>query len=149
MSWPLNRAERSSHGHRHRYVIRPRGSHRPLEAEQIGQVVALLPGREQLTDPAEGVATVQQLADDPQPVQVSLRVPADPSLTPRRWKELSLLVVAQCADRDPGRAGEFADAVLTRGRRVVRSAVRIAMRRATSRIHLRKRRRPEPVQACR
>ena len=57
-------------GHLRRHLIRPRGGHRPLEAEQFGQVIALFPGREQLTDPAESMPTVQQLADSPQPGQV-------------------------------------------------------------------------------
>src|SRR6266567_1440938 len=85
------------------------------------------------------MATAEQLADHPQPGQVSLRVPADPARTPRRWQELALLVVAQRAYRDPGRAGEFPDAVLARDRHVV-AAVRVRARRTIRRIHLRQHR---------
>ena len=60
-----------------------------------------------------------------------------PARPPWRREELALLVVAQRPDGDPGLAGEFADAVLTRARRVVRSRVRVAVRRAIRRIHLR------------
>jgi hypothetical protein len=135
-------------GHRHGFLIRPRRGHRPLETEQVGQAIALLPGREQLTDPAEGVAAVEQLADEPQAVQVSLRVPADPSLAPRRGKQLPLLVVAHRADRDPGLAGEFADAVLRCGRGVARRPARVAGP-AICRFHLRKHRRPSAAAKAR
>ena len=64
-------------------------------------------GVEQFPDGGEGVAAVEQPADQPQPVQVGLLVEPDPALPTRGRQQPAVLVHPDVADRDAGPLGQF------------------------------------------
>jgi hypothetical protein len=95
-----------------RGLFRPGPGERVLQAQQVGEVTALGPGLQQLGDGGERVATLEQAADEPQPRQVRVGVPADAAAPLRRRQQPPVLVDAHVAHGHAGRPGEVVDAVL-------------------------------------
>ncbi|MNZ55222.1 hypothetical protein D3C78_731440 [compost metagenome] len=89
-----------------------------LQAQHVSQVAALLPGFEQFADAGDTVATLQQLADQPQPRQMPAVIDTNPPAPLRRRQQAAILVGAQIAHRGTGLAGQFIHRVfgIRRGR---------------------------------
>ena len=68
-----------------------------LQAHELGNVVALGHGVEQIADARQGVAAFQHLRDHPQPGQMLVVVDAYPATSLRRWNQASILIGADVA----------------------------------------------------
>src|SRR5260370_865190 len=80
-----------------------------LEQAALGRL--RLPAQESL-DHGQGEATLLQVADAPQPVQMGVAVPGDAPLTPWRLEEAFALVEADGVHRHPGCSGQLFDSIL-------------------------------------
>ncbi|ELS53929.1 putative MerR-family transcriptional regulator [Streptomyces viridochromogenes Tue57] len=83
------------------------------DAEQVGDVPAVVEGLGQFRDAGEGVAAFQQGRDRAQAGQVVVVVPGDTALAAGRRYQLAFPVETQGAHRDAGQAGQLFHAVLT------------------------------------
>ena len=102
--------------HPGRLLVRPRVVDDPLQAEQVGQVVAALPRRQHLADAGQRVAAVLEPGDEVDPRQVAVVVEADPAPHPGRREQAALLEAAHVPDRGPGRARQVVDAEVSHAR---------------------------------
>lgn len=98
----------------YRGLVGPGGGEGALQAEEFGHPVegaAVLPGRDEVGDAAQGVAPFQEGGDGAQPGEVVLGVPGD-TVGPARWRQQAALAVeAQGSDGDAGCFGQFFHAV--------------------------------------
>ena len=100
-------------------LVGPRRGHRVAESHQVGDVVALGQGLEQIADAGQRVAALEHLRDDAQPTQVLLAVDRLAPLLLGRRDQSAILVGADVAHVGAGRAGQRRDRV---GRRLAAAA---------------------------
>ena len=97
----------------HRHLVGPRRDEGGLEAEELADVLAPLPGRDQLGDVGERVAPIEQVADQAQAGQVGVGVEPDPARAPRGRQETAVLVRPHVAHGRPRLTGQLVDPVLS------------------------------------
>jgi len=80
-----------------------------VEAEHLAEVRAVTPGREQVADTGQGVATALEATDELQAREVGAPVDADPATPFGRREQAEGLILANRAHRKVGAAGEVVD----------------------------------------
>ncbi|MDH6518473.1 hypothetical protein M2159_004766 [Streptomyces sp. SAI-090] len=93
-------------GEADRFLLRGR-----CDAQDVGDVAAVVEGFRQFRDAGEGVAALQEGGDRAQAGQVVVVVPGDAALAARGRDEFAFAVEAQGAHCDAGQAGQFLHAV--------------------------------------
>ena len=86
-----------------------------LHADQVDEVVPVLPGIEQLADAGEREPLVLEAADEPQSGEVRIAVPAGATFQAGRGQQASLAVEPHGGRGHPGGGGQVVEAHLVGG----------------------------------
>jgi hypothetical protein len=97
---------------RRRPIIAPRFAQRLLQAEDVGEILAVLPRVQHLGNVRSRVPTAEHRADELEPGEVGVVVERDPTGAAGRRQQPAVLVGAHVAGRHARRAGEIVNAVL-------------------------------------